>query len=414
MKIAIIIERADIGLGGAERSVFELATAISKLGPEVDILAAKGSMNVENVHILCRHSHSKRTSYFTFKKALKKHLSENHYDIIHSVLPFSFADIYQPRGGTYAESIVRNAASYQNKIIESYKKLTAFANFRRTILLRAERNLCRQTDGPIIIAISQYVTEQFKRHYAIADDRIVLIPNGIKIHTMIDTDKTNRLRSQILAQLGRGIPAFAGTGLPLRKQGDEPVFFLFVANNFRLKGLAVLIKAMQLAASRGTARPCFLIVVGNGREHKYRQLAKKLNIHKKIVFLGSLRDIQDVLSISDVAVLPTFYDPCSRYILEALAAGKPVITTSFNGAADLFVNNRHGKVIDSPEDVSALAQAISYFTNTDNIQKASQAIIADNLKERISIDRVAKQLIDVYEKIQKSKLVLSKAEGCKM
>ena len=305
---------------------------------------------------------------------------------------------------------MRNAASYRNKFIESYKKLTTFANFRRTILLRAERKLCKQPNGPTIIAISQYVAEQFKRHYAVADERIVVIPNGIKIHTRVDTDKTNRLRSQILAQLGqrtrdegRGIPAFAGTGLPLREQGDEPVFFLFVANNFRLKGLAVLIKAMQLAASRGTSRPGFLIVVGNNREHKYRRLANKLNIHKKITFLGSIRYIQDVLSISDVAVLPTFYDPCSRYILEALAADKPVITTSFNGATDLFVNNRHGKVIDSPEDVPALAEAISYFTKTDNIQKASQAIATDNLKDKISISRVAKQLIDVYESILQRK-----------
>ena len=397
MEIAIIIERADVGLGGAERSVFELATAISKLGPKVDILVATGRANAENVHILCRDIPSKRASYSTFERSLKQHLSENHYDIIHSVLPFSFADIYQPRGGTYAESIVRNAASYQNKLIESYKKLTAFANFRRTILLRAERSLCRQPDGPIIIAISQYVAEQFKRHYAIADDRIVLIPNGIKIQTMIDTDKTNRLRSQILDQLGRQ------TRDEGRGTRDAPVFFLFVANNFRLKGLTVLIKAIQLAASRGTARPGFLIVVGNGREHKYRRLAKKLNIHKKIVFLGSVRHIQDVLSMSDIAVLPTFYDPCSRYILEALAAGKPVITTKFNGATDLFVNNRHGKVIDSPEDVLALAEAITYFTNTDNIQKASRAIIADNLKEKISISQVAKQLISVYESILQRK-----------
>jgi len=409
MKIAIIIERANIGLGGAERSVFELATALSKLGPEVDILAATGSPRVflsedrsgghrrtENVHILCGNSFGKRTCYFTFAKSLREHLSKNHYDVIHSVLPFDFADIYQPRGGTYAESILRNAASYQNKFIESYKKLTAFANFRRAILLRAERKLCKQPNGPTIIAISRYVAEQFKRHYAAADDRIVVIPNGIKIHTRIDTDKTNRLRSQILVQLGRGT----------RDEGqgtrDEPVFFLFVANNFRLKGLAVLIKAMQLAAGRGTSRPGFLIVVGNGREHKYRWLAKKfdpLMADKRIIFLGSIRYIQDVLSISDVAVLPTFYDPCSRYILEALVGGKPVITTSFNGATDLFVNNRHGKVIDSPEDVPALAEAISYFTNTENIQKASQAIAADNLKEKISISRVAKQLIDIYESI---------------
>ena len=445
MRIAIIIERANIGLGGAERSVFELAKAISKLCPKVDILAATGRANAENTHILCRDISGKRASYSTFERSLKRHLSENHYDIIHSVLPFDFADVYQPRGGTYAESILRNAASYQNKFIESYKKLTAFANFRRTILLRAERKLCQQPNGPKIIAISQYVAEQFKRHYAVSDERIELIPNGIKIHTAIDTEPAvkprlapapvagaasatgaeanaprsfdfaqdrftrgfDRLRSQILAQLGQHTRNEGrGTKDETQRSRDEPVLFLFVANNFRLKGLSVLIKAMHLAASQGTPRPFFIIVAGNGKMRKYLRLAKKLDpitAERKIYFLGHVMHIQNVLSISDVAVLPTFYDPCSRYILEALAAGVPVITTSFNGATDLFVDNRHGKVIDTPENVPALAEAIRYFTITENIQAASRAIAADNLKEKISISRVAKQLMDVYEKIQKSK-----------
>ena len=385
-KIALIIERADITLGGAERSAFELATVLPAHGFEVDILAARGQTNAENIHILCRHGPGKRTCYFTFAKALKKHLSENQYDIIHSVLPFAFADVYQPRGGSYRESILRNAASFQNGFLESYKKMTAFANFRRTILLRAERKLCRDSNGPVIVALSQYVAEQFKRHYGTNDERVTVIPNGIKINKRIDSDQADRLRTQILTQLSL-------------KETDNPVFFLFVANNFRLKGLAVLIRAMRCLQGHDTAGQWFLIVAGNGRVHKYRRLAKKLNVHKKIIFLGPIRSIQNALSIVDVAVLPTFYDPSSRYILEALAANKPVITTKFNGATDLFVNNRHGKVIDVPENIPALAEAMSYFTNTDNIQKASQAIIADNLKEKVCISQVAKQLESLYESI---------------
>ena len=383
-KIAIIIERANIVLGGAERSVFELATAVSALGLEVDILAAKGQTNAKNIHILCQGQSNRRTCHFTFAKALKKHLAENHYDVVHSVLPFDFADVYQPRGGSFAESVLRNAASYQNKLLESYKRITAIANFRRTMLLRAERKLCKNPDGPLIAALSEYVAEQFRQHYNLNNKRVVVVHNGVRIHKRIDTTEADRLRTQILTQLNL-------------KEADNPVFFLFVANNFRLKGLACLIKAMQLAASNHTERPGYLIVAGRGRSRKYRHLAKKLNIHRKIIFMGAIRHIQNALSIIDVAVLPTFYDPSSRYILEALAAGKPVITTRFNGASEQFVNNRHGKVIDTPENITALAEAVTYFTNTDNIQKASQAIIADNLIEKISINRAAKQLISVYD-----------------
>ena len=54
-KIAIIIERASIALGGAERSVFELATALSSLGHEVQVLAAKGRTSARNIKILCQN-----------------------------------------------------------------------------------------------------------------------------------------------------------------------------------------------------------------------------------------------------------------------------------------------------------------------------------------------------------------------
>jgi len=373
-------------LGGAERSVFELATALSGLGLEVDTLAAKGQGNAKNVHILCQGRAGKRTCYFTFQNALKKHLAQNHYDIIHSVLPFDFADVYQPRGGTYAESILRNAASYQNRFITSYKRITAFANLHRTMLLRAERKLCEVPNGPIVAAVSRYVAEQFKQHYGLGNERIVIVPNGVRINKQIDTDKANRLRTQILAQLGL-------------KEADNPVLFLFVANNFRLKGLGVLIKAMQLAGRANKADRCYLIVAGNDRPHKYRRLARKLGIENRVLFLGLLSHIQEALAVTDVGVLPTFYDPCSRYLLEALAAGRPAITTRFNGASEQFVNNRHGKVIDTPENIPALAEAIGYFTDTNNIQKASKAIAVDNLKESISINRAAKQLQSFYESI---------------
>ena len=390
-KIAIIIERADITLGGAERSVFEMAGALSALGHDVEIVAAKGQTSSENIRVLCQDKPGRRACYFTFKKALKEHLSENHYDIIHSVLPFEFADVYQPRGGTYIESTLRNAASYQNRFTESYKKLTAFTNVRRTILRRAERKLCSKPDGPIIAALSKYVAEQFKQHYAVKDDRIVVIPNGVKTDKRIDTEEAKKLREQITGQLGL-------------KETANAVFFLFAANNFRLKGLAALIKAMQSAAAqRRTQADTYLIAAGSDRISKYRKMAKKLDVEKKIVFSGPVRHIQNVLSVIDVAVLPTFYDPSSRFILEAIAAGKPVITTRFNGAIDLFIDNRHGKVIDSPEDIEALAEAIRYFADKKNIQKASEAIAADNLIEKVSIERAAKQLVSVYESILQRK-----------
>ena len=385
-KVAIIIERTNINLGGAERSIFELKAQLSAKGVNVDILAAKGKKSSEHIKILCQNNKRRRTNYSTFANALKNHFKTNSYDIIHSVLPFDFADIYQPRGGSYAESIQQNALSYQNDFITAYKKLTSFANCRRTAILRAEKRLCRKTDGPIVAALSNYVAQQFKKHYNLPQDRIIIIPNGVKINKEVDQEKSEKLRTQILSQLKL-------------KEADNPALLLFVANNFRLKGLTPLLMALQKTQNTKTRRLPYLVIAGHGKSKKYRTLAKKLGIQNRIIFLGSIRHIQNALVITDVAVLPTFYDPSSRFILEALAACKPVITTKFNGATDLFKQNIHGKVIDHPQNTDALAEAIIHFSNTENILQAANAIIKDNLKQKISIERVAIELISLYETI---------------
>jgi UDP-glucose:(heptosyl)LPS alpha-1,3-glucosyltransferase len=389
MKIALITEQAEVSLGGAERSVFELASGLHSFGAEVRILAAKGTADAKNVHILCPQTRGKRVNFFIFEQALKKHLSENKYDIIHSVLPFDFADIYQPRGGTYAETVVRNAASYQNGFVVAFKRIFSVFNTRRTTLLCAERKIAQAIDYPVIAALSQYVANQFKQHYNTSPQRIVVIPNGVIAGKKIDDNQVYALRSQLMAKLDI-------------KEAENPVLFLFAANNFRLKGLAPLIKAMKIAAGRpNRGKPC-LIIAGSDNVKKYQHLASSIGV-KNIVFLGALGNIQKALATADVAVLPTFYDPASRIILEALVEGKPVITTKYNGATDLFTNNRHGRVIDSPTDINALADAIVYFTDTGNIKLASQAIMQDNLRQELSINRVSGQLMKVYESIMQKK-----------
>jgi len=386
LKVAIIIERADITLGGAERSVCELSGALAAANLHVEILAARGNAG-PGVRLLCPHWPGKRVPLAAFARALVQYLRNHHYDIVHSVLPLDFADVYQPRGGTYPEAVLRNAVSYRNSLIRTCKTFTAACNIRRFRLGRAERRLCTSPEGPVIAALSGYVAEQLKQHYNTNPGRIVIIRNGVRTDTPADAGRAAELRRRILA------------AFDVRKD-IEPVLFLFTANNFRLKGLAPLLEAFSyLGAGCGS----YLVVVGADNTWKFRRMARALEIDHRVTFLGPLANIQDALAATDVAVLPTFYDPASRFILEALAAAKPVITTAFNGAAELFTQNRHGIVIDTPENIPALAQAVIYFTDADNIRNASQAIIADNLAEEISIDRVAANLVELYESILQRK-----------
>jgi UDP-glucose:(heptosyl)LPS alpha-1,3-glucosyltransferase len=182
---------------------------------------------------------------------------------------------------------------------------------------------------------------------------------------------------------------------------EKPVIFLFAANNFRLKGLKVLIEAMKTAANSG--QPVYLTVAGKDKKSKYENLARKLGIEKRIIFLGQVDNIGNYLAAADVAVLPTYYDPSSRFILEAIAAAKPVITTSYNGASELIGQNKHGLIIDRPENIKALAEAIIYLADEKQIKRFSDAIVSDRLIEKVSIKRAAGQMQQLYGIILKGK-----------
>jgi UDP-glucose:(heptosyl)LPS alpha-1,3-glucosyltransferase len=393
LKVAIITERADISLGGAERSAFELADALRQAGLDAHLIAAIGSQKkfpADNIHILFPDKQTKRVAFFLFKKEIIIHLAANHYDIIHSFLPFDFADIYQPRGGSYPEAAIRNAESYRNTFVKNFKKITAFANLRRSALWNAEKKLSCSGTGPLIAALSNYVAAQFKKHYNTPAQRIVVIPNGVKTDGKVDSAASLQIRSQFLNRLNI-------------KDADNPVLLLFAANNFRLKGLTILLEAFHLVTHKKTGCSFHLIVAGRGNEKKFLSIARNLGIDDRITFLHHTNNIQAVIAAADVAVLPTFYDPSSRFILESLAAGKPVITTKYNGATDLFSQNRHGRIIDRPDDANELADTILYFTDRLNIQKASSAITEDNLVKQISINCAAEQLISLYNSILERK-----------
>ena len=383
--VAIIIERTDVSLGGAERSISELAEALRKLGLQVTLLAARGQAG-EGTIPLCGGKAGGRVSFAAFEKALMRHLAENDYDIVHSTLPFSFCDIYQPRGGSYREAMLRNAASYPHPRMRAWKRWTGWLNWRRTSLVRAERLLCRRCEGTTVAALSEYVREQFVRHYAMPEERIAVIPNAVKLHPPVEAARIAEFRAMVRSRLGMA-------------EGEEPAIFLFAANNFRLKGLGPLLEAMKRASSWPSARPIVVAVAGSGRPGPYLHRARRLGVAERVLFLGAVADMQAAIAGCDTAVLPTYYDPSSRFILEALAQGRPVITTRFNGASERIEHQRHGVVLKDPGDVETLATALVRLSHPDLVRRMSAAIVEDGLREAVSIDRHAEQLAALYETI---------------
>ena len=384
LKVAIIIERAEIGLGGAERSVSELTAELRDQGAEATILAAKGA-RTENTQVLCNLLRGKRTSLKFFENALEEHLQQNHYDIIHSTLPLSIADIYQPRGGSYKEAVLRNIASYPYSLQRCIKQWTHCLNTRRTEYINAEKRLCSNDNKTVVAALSNTVRQQFQKHYQLPDNRIAVIPNAINIQLQPDEGAATELKESI----------YNSISIPRDK---KPVLFLFAAMNPRLKGLRPLLWAFRKITENTDAYPV-LVIAGAKELGSYRRLIKLFRLGNHVVSLGKLKGIRNALSICDAAVLPSYYDPCSRFILEAIAAGKPVITTRYNGASERYEHLRHGFVLNEPDDIDDLTNALMHFCNSEKLELAHNAIIEDNLRDEVSIKRHAEKLIELFNKI---------------
>jgi UDP-glucose:(heptosyl)LPS alpha-1,3-glucosyltransferase len=112
-----------------------------------------------------------------------------------------------------------------------------------------------------------------------------------------------------------------------------------------------------------------------------------------VCFLGEVVDLRPIYAAADVFILPSIYDPFSNACLEALAFGLPVITTRDNGFSEIVENGVHGSIVDLPNNVSALRDAIRFWSDesqrhsarSTTTERAAQFDISKNLTETLEI-----------------------------
>jgi len=253
------------------------------------------------------------------------------YDCIISFERTTCQDIYRAGEGCHAEWL-----QIRSKTGPFYKKLSFKINPLHIAILNLEKKLFKNTK--LIIANSKMVREQIIRHYAVPEDKIMIIYNGVDLARFSPGNK-EKWRDDTRNNLD----------MP---KGSKAL--LFVGSGFERKGLETLIHAMPLIK-----RDIKTLIVGKGDTNKYRALAEKLRVSDKIIFLGTQKDIEKFYAASDLFVLPTLYDPFSNATLEAMASGIPVITTKNNGVAELIENGHEGFVVDGLSDAKELADKIN-------------------------------------------------------
>jgi UDP-glucose:(heptosyl)LPS alpha-1,3-glucosyltransferase len=394
MKVALITENFDTRRGGAERSTFELAHCLCELGAQVTLVAGQITNQDQSnlpfaLHPLSLPGITRLSRWRNLEPALASYLARSDFDIVHSMIPLLGADIYQPRGGSIRYSAQRHAHSYSNPWIRRFKQNTAFLNLTRQAQIKSERKLCHAERGPVIAALSQYVKDQFKTGYNLADHRIRVIRNGILPDLLLSEEA--RQQGENLRQL-------------YTKHKDFTLF-VFAAVNFRLKGLGWLMEAARQTAEQLTSshRDFRILVIGSKNYEKYWQRSNQLGLGERMIFTGATQSMPAVLQMCDAVVLPSYNDACSRLVLEGLAAGKPAITTRFNGACDFLGRGRYGCIIETCDDTEALAQALLQLCRRKNLEQMKRAIQEDKIHEQVSMVRHARELLELYRQIVHNK-----------
>jgi glycosyltransferase involved in cell wall biosynthesis len=161
------------------------------------------------------------------------------------------------------------------------------------------------------------------------------------------------------------------------------------------KGIDVLLRA--LARVREQRSDVRLDVVGDGAERAaYERLAAQLGLKEVVAFHGLLpkRDIASMLGASDLFVLASRFDNNPCVLVEAQAAGLPIVATRVGGIPEIVEGNG---LLAERDDVDGLAARI--LEALAAIGDYDRAAIAARARERYSIEQVGRQLADVYAEV---------------
>ncbi len=384
MRIALVSEWLDAWRGGAETSTLQVLAELLRAGVEVDVYTRSRpspAPGMQVFHVNGAGPSRTRTS-ITFAHRVDRMLAGRPYDAVHAVTPCRQATLYQPRGGTVAESIERNLAVLGGSTTRALKRMGNALNFKRRYQLATERRLFADDDGPMIVAISDYVARQLREHYGVSPDRVRKIYNAVE-PDRADDEQRRRDRADIRR------------GYRIR---DSELLVVLIAHNFRLKGVGPWMEALAIL-TLARSLPIRSLVIGKAPAERFRRRAGRLGIGSSLTFTGPTDRIWAFLHAADVLVHPTYYDPCSRVVLEALTAGVPCVASRWDGAAELIEDGVSGFVV---QEIAPAVIADRVAELLDGPKRERLGVAAAQAGAGVSMANHVRGLIECYEELARS------------
>jgi glycosyltransferase involved in cell wall biosynthesis len=141
------------------------------------------------------------------------------------------------------------------------------------------------------------------------------------------------------------------------------------------------------------------VFAGDGPEREYlSNLASVLGVAQRVTFLGHRDDMQELLAIADLVVLPSLYEGLPISVLEAMGAGKPVVATRIGGTDEIITDGHDGLLV-PPGDSQALADGIRSSLKNHRLRCELGKHARATVETRFSADRMCARVSQVYEEL---------------
>lgn len=156
-----------------------------------------------------------------------------------------------------------------------------------------------------------------------------------------------------------------------------------------------------LARALGSHPVMELWLVGDGPlRSEVERLVRKRNLQEHVRFLGLRKDIPELLAQADILLLPSDWEGVPLVVLEAMAAGRPVVATRVGGVPELIEEGKTGLLV-PPRDSGALARAILRLAKDPELRRRMGEAARKRALERFDIHRTAQAYAELYLKLLK-------------
>ncbi|HEX2099967.1 MAG TPA: glycosyltransferase family 4 protein [Candidatus Synoicihabitans sp.] len=364
--IVLVCERWG-ALGGAELYLRGLAEAITQRGHDVTVLTEVAKTAHLHPGVTVEELRARGFGWMrqlSFHRRVTQRLASGGSRVL-STLPLAGTTHYLPATGVYARTAAASARAagggFRTACYHSGNQL----NLRRYLRTRAQRRVCLDPHGPRILTFSHRVAAHLTEDFSVTPSRILTVPLGVSL------------------------PVFHPRETP--PPSSPRLRLLFIAQNYRLKGLAPLLRA--LGEARRTGLEADLAVVGSQRTRPFKRLAQHEGVGDRVSFVGRYAgDVAELYRRSDVLVHPTYSDHCSLVVVQAIACGLPLIVSREDGASELITSGRHGVVLDSPDDIPPFVEALRLLADAGTRERMRLALVP--LAEQVSFETHADRVTD--------------------